>query len=232
MVAAAVASQTPTVAVLSARELVRRALERGLRDGSFAPGVKLKPAALAATLGVSATPVREALIDLASAGLVRPTMRRGFRAAPLLASEASELYPLIWTLESFAIRATPLAPRDLTELDAINAELKAANARSAREAVLELDAAWHQRLTGGSGNATLRAMLVDLRRRIYRYEGVYVRESGAMHTSVSEHRGITTALRRNDIDRAAALLEQNWRKGLHFILEWLNRRERSHRGRT
>jgi hypothetical protein len=60
--------------------------------------------------------------------------------------------------------------------------------------VLELDTTWHQRLTRGSGNATLRTMLDDLRR--------------------------------DDIDRAAVLLEQNWRKGLHFIAEWLERRER------
>jgi DNA-binding GntR family transcriptional regulator len=73
-------------------------------------------------------------------------------------------------------------------------------------------------------------MLDDLRRRIYRYESVYVRESSAMHTSVSEHRGITTAMRWNDVDRAAALLEQHWRKRRHFILAWLNRCARSRGG--
>ena len=91
--------------------------------------------------------------------------------------------------------------------------------------MLELDAAWHHRLTRGCDNVTLRTILEGLRRRIYRDECVYVRESGAMHTSVNEHRAIAAVLRRHDVDRAAALLEQNWRKGLDFIVEWLDRRE-------
>jgi DNA-binding GntR family transcriptional regulator len=217
-------------AAISVREFVRGALERGLRDGTFAPGAKLKPVVLAATWRVSATPVREALIDLVGAGLVLPSVRRGFRAAPLLTSEAGELYPLIWTLESLAVREAPPTRDDLADLDAINVDLEAADAQHLPDVVLELDAAWHRRLTLGCGNATLRAVLDDLRRRVYRYESVYVRESGAMHTSVTEHRAIAAALRRHNTDRAAALLEQNWRKGLQFIVTWLEHRGASSGG--
>src|SRR5918999_281965 len=97
---------------VSVRDFVKGTLERGLLDGSFQPGTKLKPHAIAASLGVSATPVREALIDLTHAGLVRPSMRRGFRAAPLSVAEATELYPLMATLEIFAMNQAPPQPHD------------------------------------------------------------------------------------------------------------------------
>ena len=202
------------------RATLHRLLLRRILDGSLPPGRQLMPASLAGELGVSATPVREALIELEQDGFLDNPANRGFAVRRLTAREAEELYPLIWTLEALALRSAPPGEATLAELDALNARF----ARETEPQALQgLDVQWHEHLVRECPNDTLHQMLTVLKRRVYRYEDASLRHSGGIPGSSDEHRRIAECLRRGNVEDAVGLLEENWRKGLRFLLPWLAR---------
>jgi DNA-binding GntR family transcriptional regulator len=193
-------------------------------DGSFEAGGGINLAAVASELAVSATPLREALIELERDGFVQTSPGRGFFVRPYDPGEVAEIYPLIWTLEVLALRSSPLPGAALLRrLQQINQELR--NAATAPARALELDTLWHATLIEGCANATLLEILKSLKQRAQRYELAYMKES-QHKISAEHHAGILRALRGGDVDRAAALLEENWRIGPRFLLPWLETRNR------
>src|SRR5881396_1764111 len=104
-------------------DLRRIVLERIVR-GELAPGVRIKESRLAEELGTSRTPLREALINLEQEGFVRSELAHGFSVEPLSGREVRETYPILWTLEGLALRASGNAIYTLLgELTKINATL-------------------------------------------------------------------------------------------------------------
>lgn len=204
------------------RDEVRRALLEALLRGDPPPGAAISEPALAADLGISRTPLRETLIGLAREGIVLSEPGRGFRVAPLTRREVEEIYPLIWTLEGLALgTAAPPGTGKLRELERLNRELREAEGDAA--AALEGDRRWHHALLGDCGNQLLLETVAALKNRAFRYEYAYMRGSGRVITSVSQHEAIVEALRRGDRAGAIALLEGNWRVSVDFILPWLER---------
>ena len=203
------------------RAAVRRLIADRVRNGSLRPGERLSPAMLAAELGVSATPLREALIELVRDGYLDNRSQYGFAVRPLRVKEVQELYPVISSLESLAIRQQIFDSEKLDELDRINARF--AKARKPSD-VNALDALWHSTLVSRSENDTLHEMLEILKSRVQRYEDAYTRYSGAMPASAKQHRAITRALRGGDVETAAKVLEENWLSGIGFLVPWLEGR--------
>src|SRR5690348_7730652 len=72
--------------------------------GEYRPGSVLTEAALSRAMGVSRTPVREALLRLEAEGVLESTLARGFTLRPLSRSEAAELYPILAALEARAVK--------------------------------------------------------------------------------------------------------------------------------
>ncbi len=202
---------------------VRQTLLEKIRTGDLAEGDVVSPPALAATLGVSATPVREALLDLAQEGFVDNVARRGFFVRALHAEEVEEIYPLIWTIEGMALRDAPPHQADLVALDALNEAFEAA---SDPLACVDADRAWHARLIGRCRKHAWITLLATLKERASRYEAEYMRASGAMPQSVSHHRLIAQALRAGDLDAAVTALHANWQVGPQFLLPWIAGRSR------
>ena len=203
------------------RAAVRRLIADRVRNGSLRPGERLSPAMLAAELGVSATPLREALIELVRDGYLDNRSQYGFAVRPLRVKEVQELYPVISSLESLAIRQQIFDSEKLDELDRINARFAKARKPSDANA---LDAFWHSTLVSRSENDTLHEMLEILKSRVQRYENAYTRYSGAMPASAKQHRAITRALRGGDVETAAKVLEENWLSGIGFLVPWLEGR--------
>ena len=202
------------------RAEVRRALIETLMRGDPPPVTPLSEPALAAGLGISRTPLREALLGLAHEGLLETTPGRGFSVAPLTAREAEEIYPMLRTLEGLALRSGPL-PDDhaLDALERLNESL--GRAQEDAEVALETDRAWHARLLAGCDHALLGDTIAMLKTRAFRYEYAYMRGSGRVITSVSQHRDILAALRHGDRDTAVTRLESNWRVSVNYLLPWL-----------
>ena len=201
------------------REVRRIVLDRILR-GDIAPGASIHESDLAIDLGVSRTPLREALLGLEREGFLRSEAGRGFFAAPLTAEDAGELYPILWTLEGLALAASPApAPSRLAELTRINADL--ARFERIPERALDLDRLWHDTLLSGCANRRVLVMTDVLKDQARRYERAYMEDSGRVFVSTQQHEDIVRALGAGQRDEAGRLLEANWRVSLDFLLPWL-----------
>ena len=203
------------------RDEVHARLRERIIAGSFPPGGRLQDVRVAAELGVSRTPVREALLRLVKEGLVESDPNRGFFVAPLNRTEVLEIYPIIWTLECMAVEAS--APPTLPQIQAlrqINAEMASVVADPLRR--LELDMRWHHALVELSGNQRLLDLLAGLKQLVRRYETVYMQDQSLVCQSTSDHTAIVEALEQKNTKLAVQLLKENWRRGMDWIVKRLD----------
>jgi DNA-binding GntR family transcriptional regulator len=216
----------PPIARAPLRSEVRRLLLEEIVRGDLAPSEGINEAELSSRLGVSRTPLREAMLGLMQEGFVTATPGRGFSVRGLTRRDAEEIYPILWTLEGLALRsAWPIPGARLRQLEAANHRLEAA--RGDAGVALARDREWHSLLLAGCPNTMLLGMIENLKDHAARYEDAYMRNSGQVITSVAQHRQIQAAVRRDDPDGALALLERNWRVSLDFLGPWLESEEKS-----
>jgi DNA-binding GntR family transcriptional regulator len=203
------------------RDEVHALLRDRIVQGVLPQGSRLQDSQVAGELGVSRTPVREALLGLEMDGLVENDPNRGFFVAPLSREEVLQVYPIVWALECLALSSSePLTRPRIQELRRINAELAAVPDDARR--CHELDMRWHQTLAESCGNHRLKTLLDNLRHIIRRYEcSVYMREAKLVRRSARDHGEILDALEKGKAELASRLLERNWRVGMEFILERL-----------
>jgi DNA-binding GntR family transcriptional regulator len=188
----------------------------------MAAGMGINESELSAALGVSRTPLREALFGLEREGFLTSEAGRGFFVLPLTLRDAEDLYPILWTLEAEALAASgPIGRERIAELRAINRELKRSGT-NATEA-LRLDRMWHDTLLRACGNARLLAMIETLKDQARRYEVAYMQDSGRVILSTRQHEEIVGSLERGDLAGARSELERNWRVSLEFLTPWLGR---------
>jgi DNA-binding GntR family transcriptional regulator len=203
------------------RDDVHTALRERIVAGKFLPGSRLPDVRLAAELGVSRTPVREALLRLVREGLVENDPHRGFFVAPLDRQEVLETYPIVWTLECLALQSCgPPTSRQIQALRRINAAMGAVTADAPRRQ--ELDLRWHQTLVEPCGNQRLKELLAGLKQVVRRYECVYMQDPTLVRRSIQDHTEILKALVKKRPKLAGRLLEQNWRAGMESVLKRLD----------
>lgn len=201
------------------REDVYSALLDRVYRRFFAPGEPLNDAALAKELGVSRTPVREALLRLEREGIVQAQMGRGFLVRPLDVAEIHELYPMVWTLELLGMKSSPpYPPSEIRKLRRINDQF--ARARDPFESV-RLDDEFHNALIARCGNRRLLDTIAHIKRMLRRYELTFMREADGSDESSRTHAEILDALERGDLDRAMGAHERNWRRALDLVAGWI-----------
>ena len=194
------------------RAETRDAVRARILDGRLPPDANVVERDLSVSLGVSRTPLREALLGLQAEGFLRLEPQRGFFVAPLGVDEARELYPLIGTLEALAVKRG--RPVDLAALAAINADFR--GARDQPHAV-RADRAWHEALIERSDAPRTAAILGPLRAAASRYEYRFFSGRAAILESARQHDAIAEALGRRRFARAADLLQHNWEQGLQWV---------------
>jgi DNA-binding GntR family transcriptional regulator len=192
-------------------------LERILR-GELSPESRVVESRLATDLGVSRTPLREALMHLEREGFLRLEPNRGFFVAPLSTEEARELYPILAMIEAEALRlgGIPGSGR-MAHLEDVDNQL--AECHDDPEGAFHLNAEWHTVLTSGCPNRTLLKMLAGVRRKVYRYEWAHFARSGPrVEASPTLHQAILTALEDRGIDQAIRELHRHWLADLGTLL--------------
>ncbi|WP_420127588.1 GntR family transcriptional regulator [Longimicrobium sp.] len=202
------------------RDQVHHAIvDRILRD-ELRPGARISDTALARELGVSRTPIREALLRLEREGFLEADIGRGFFVKPLSVAEVREVYPVLWTLEVLALRSAgaPSAERR-AEMDRINAALEAEDDPERR---IDLDGDWHRTLLEPCGNEYLMGLIASLKAVIRRYEYAYMQNAGYSPVSTRTHEQIAELVSAGDVDGAVPVLENNWRFTMQSLLGWLH----------
>jgi DNA-binding GntR family transcriptional regulator len=203
------------------RTLLRDELTERIVSGRIPPGTRLNETQIARELGVSQTPIREALLSLEGEAAIESEPRCGFRVLPLTVLEATELYTLVGHLERFALERQGAPPPDvLRQLDVVNGSLAKRSVLAAQ--ALDLDARWHSLLLNDIPNRHLAETLVRFKTLLRRYEFAYMRNRAHVAQASEQHRAIVGELGRGRVASAARLLEQNWVAGIEPMCEWLS----------
>jgi phosphonate utilization transcriptional regulator len=196
------------VARNSLPSLVQREVERMILDGELAAGAKLNEAELAARLGVSRGPVREAFRALEESGLVQLARNRGAFVREVTLDEADEIYELRAVLDEYAGRRLALAatPERLKALRALVERMEKAAARADADAYHEANLAFHDRLVELAGNAKLAQLYRRLVNELRLFRRASLDQAGVLPASVREHRAIVDRIAAGEAESAGRLL--------------------------
>jgi DNA-binding GntR family transcriptional regulator len=198
----------------SLRDWVLQRLRSEIVSGHSIPGTMYSVPALANDLGVSTTPVREALLDLSRAGLLKPMRNRGFRVEATSLDDLDNLFALRDLLERYAMIA--VAKRRITDTDDLRA-LADAIASAVKlndvEAYIETDRAFHQALVARAENPLLTRLVMGLRdeMRLYGIDTPAGRERQIR--SVDEHYQLIKLAEAGETEAIADLISRH-------ILDW------------
>jgi DNA-binding GntR family transcriptional regulator len=211
-----------TIRPIRARDEVRRRLEALIVDGSLPPGARLEETEVSQQLGVSRTPLREALIALEEKGLVQSTPNKGFSVAPVNERLVREVYPILAALEAAAVRAAGARLLDsATRLRAINDRL-AREQRKQRQ--YRLDAEFHHLLIVDCGNPRLISLIEQHWAHAQRFNGAHERGTADRAGSCRQHGEIIEAVEAERWEEAAQLVTQHWADGIQVVIKWLRER--------
>jgi len=206
-----------------AAEIALRAM---IVDGRLAAGERLNEVHLSERLGVSRTPLREALNRLTAEGAVEARPRFGYFVKPLTLEEFEQIYDIRPILDPAALhRAGIPAPEQIARLQQLN--LKLIKARDATSA-MAIDDAWHLALLEHCPNRALIDLIATFMRRTRRYELALMRSAKGAADARGDHARILDALKASDLDGACAALRENLQNGKAPIVAWLKSRAEGH----
>jgi len=187
--------------------------------GVLAPGERVNEVHLARELGISRTPLREALSCLVAEGALTAIARKGFFVSTLSVEELKHIYPIRALLDPEALRQAGIPDdRKLKALARLNREIKASRDVETR---ISLDDRWHLELVSDCNNPILIELIERLIRRTHRYEYGYLRDKKHLAVALDEHARILKALGDGDLEAACGWLRQNMTSGLQPIVAWL-----------
>ena len=201
------------------RSQVRDVLLQRIRAGSVPWGEPINEVRLASELGVSRTPLREALIELAASGHILSSDSQGFSFLEFNAAELMEVAPVIATLEALALRFT--SKEDIIELaDELLRTAKQFNEnQTIHDKLMEIDQEWHELMISACPNEFLVNEISRIREEFHKYESLLVPSSTSVARVAQEHVKIAESLCKGDIDGASEALMTNWVNGARRILE-------------
>jgi DNA-binding GntR family transcriptional regulator len=196
-------------------EVYRQILDR-VQRGEVVPGTRIRDTALSSDLGVSRTPVREALLRLTRDGVLDADIGRGFRVPPLDPQEISDAGQILGSLESLALEVSPEpTPEQLGRLVELDRKLE--HTRGDAIACADLEDEWHRVLLEQCPNRHLLEIIATVRQISRRYLLAYLRASSRIALSTLPHQKIVEALTRRDRASAARLLTEHWRRGVEEL---------------
>ena len=202
------------------------ALRQMIFDGELPAGSDHLEIELADRLGMSRTPVREALRALESQGLAELRPRRGIRVLPISAADMREIYDILTELESHAAaRAAGRTDADLAPLDRALVRMDHALAAKDLEAWAAADDDFHQTLVALAGNARLVSMVALLRDQVRRARRVTLHMRPWPEQSNSDHRALVAAIREGQADLAHDLHHAHCTRARQMLLALLERHQ-------
>ena len=207
---------------LPLREVVFLTLRKAILKGELQPGERLMEIGLANRLGVSRTPVREAIRMLEHEGLVVMKPRRGAQVAKITEQELNDVLEVRKSLEMLAASKAceRMTEEDMKAMRDAGAEFKklASDPDCDLTTLTEADVAFHDTIYSGTQNRRLIQILANLREQMYRFRFEYLKDSSIRETLVAEHEEIMNAVANRDSELAAGMIGEhidNQKKVIH-----------------
>lgn len=214
-------SPTATVVRDTLHTQVVGLLRQRLMDGSLAPGSKLNERVLCEEIGVSRTPLREAIKQLATEGLVTLEAGRGAFAAAPSRDDIEQTFDVIAVLEGLAAEhaAQRMTEGALAELQALQYDMQAAFERRDLQAYYAANARVHDLMSESAGNAVLRQTWQQLNQRLHALRYRSNQDETKWRRALAEHAEMLLALRQRDGAALRRLLEEHLRRKRDAVLE-------------
>jgi DNA-binding GntR family transcriptional regulator len=210
--------------------------------GELRPGQQLGEADLSDALGISRTPLREALKQLASEGLVELHLNRSAVVAPFRREDLRELFEAVAGIERCAaeLAAARMQPRDVERLEALQDRIESHHGRGELREYFEINQQIHSAIVDFARNSVLKATHEVLLARAERARFFALSVLGRWDESVREHQEILSALKAGQASRAGRLLGDHVRRTGEIVAETLDGKAHSYppdrpakaRGRT
>lgn len=190
---------------------LREEIAEMIATGALRPGQHLDETELAERFGVSRTPIRETLIQLASMGLVVIRPRRGAIVAELGPQQLVEMFEVMSELESVCCRlaARRMTPEELAALQAAHQACKAALEAAEPDAYYYKNEVFHESIYAGSHNQFLIEQARALYRRLRPYRRLQLRVRDRLAKSYDEHDGVVEAIVAGDGELAAQRMREH-----------------------
>ena len=198
-------------AYLPLRDVVFQTLRQAILKGELQPGERLMEIKLAETLGVSRTPIREAIRKLELEGLVVMIPRKGAAVANITEKDTKDVLEVRRTLEMFAVEVAcdRITEEQLVQLKEAAKAFEASKGSMDLIRIAETDMYFHEIIYEATQNDRLVQMLNNLRENMYRYRIEYLKDPNYYDSLVGEHREILEAIEAGDKQRARSCMESH-----------------------
>ncbi|GAA0915423.1 GntR family transcriptional regulator [Nonomuraea longicatena] len=200
------------------REQIRDELLRRLDRGYFSAGTDINEAALAADLGVSRTPLREALITLAGEGVLESSQGRGFRFAPVSRKEFRELCEIVAALEALALEGSDAAYLKKIAPELLRLARDFPDPVAEHQVIERHDDEWHDLLLSGCRNERLLDLITSVKAGMRRYAHLLAGDDAPLEREADEHCRVAELLMKGDLRAATEALRDNWVNGMARML--------------
>jgi len=186
------------------REIVLEALREAIINGVLEPGERLMEVQLAEELGVSRTPVREAIRKLELEGFVVMMPRKGAYVAGVSYKDIKDVFEIRAALEGLAagLAAEKVTDNEIEQLERV---LHYEKEPATLEEMVQNDTDFHALLYKASRNERLINILGNLREQIHRFRSTSLAVPGRLRYAIQEHRAIVDAIARHDVEEAQTL---------------------------
>ncbi|MBQ8527512.1 MAG: GntR family transcriptional regulator [Lachnospiraceae bacterium] len=209
---------------LPLRDVVFKTLRQGILTGELKPGERLMEIHLADRLGVSRTPIREAIRKLELEGLVTMIPRRGAEVAQISAKNLKDVLEVRQALDALGaeLACERITEEGLNELkEACDYFAKMTTTKDAT-VITKADVALHDVIIRATGNERLQQMISNLSEQMYRYRFEYIKDSSYHTLLIEEHRRIYESIAARDKEQAVKEIQQHINNQLNTIMEHLN----------
>ena len=208
-------------AYLPLRDVVFQTLRSAILKGELKPGERLMELQLADTLGVSRTPIREAIRMLEQEGLAITIPRKGAEVAKMTIKDMEDVLQIRGVLEELAARVScsKITDQELRELRIAMIEF---DEQTKEDNVVELakaDVVFHDIIYKAADNPKLLLLLNNLREQMYRYRTEYLKEKDRHEQLIREHHEIVKALEERNEERVAKIVKQHLRNQERAVKE-------------
>ncbi len=202
------------------REVVCETLREAIRGGVLKPGERLMEIQLAEELGVSRTPVREAIRKLELEGYVIMMPRRGTYVANLSIRDVNEVFEIRTTLDSLAsgLAAERITDEELERLERLLVLIGEYIEQNDMDKIVETDMEFHDILYQASRNARLVGIIYNLREQLTRFRSTSMSYPGRLKETLEEHIRIVEAIAQGNVELAQKAAEDHMEKSEQTLL--------------